>query len=616
MSVLKKLNKKEAVKYQFTLTIESLDHFYPHGTQESSEEPESKDGGEKRKSANRKSIVGKLSFGMAKNAGPLAVECSYSIFWKRGSKRNGRTGFVAYKNLSKNKVAKSSSSRRANRSGSNSSSSSDADAGGRLRINDVFNFNGTMFPAGKNGKFVKKKLKFDLHERLLTDDATSSTGDKIATCELNLADFIESDHEGEVTRTTQLELDYGKGKGVGSLILTIVSSLSDDPITTATSTMSEMGSDDDATDTDMNSSTDRNGRGGPTRAKSAAVSVLETENADLREQISYYKRKVEELEMIQSGKESDSIDLVLELQKERDTLRQRLKLAQIECDQMREERDQASKEARERARMGSIGSKIRGITTKIGLMKQEGDNGSYESVDQGIERLYELEKENLKLKQQVKLLTTDSSQLVGDEKDEDKEKLVKQVSELRKKIATLEIDGTRKRKNSDAGSDPITNFLQEELASFLDKEVMPLLSNAITKNQMEFTYADIAVAQLGICKTFMQHGFLQDNYFFKLIDRIDKRMFGLLMKKNSLESADGFRAKMAISVLEHFIVEVVGEERMKSRSTFQRTRQCADICVLHKATVLKSDEMRRMVCPDLSFEQVKLICHKLGLVKA
>ncbi|MNF15546.1 hypothetical protein D3C80_2181960 [compost metagenome] len=73
---------------------------------------------------------------------------------------------------------------------------------------------------------------------------------------------------------------------------------------------------------------------------------------------------------------------------------------------------------------------------------------------------------------------------------------------------------------------------------------------------------------------------------------------------------------MAISVLEHFIVEVVGEERMKSRSTFQRTRQCADICVLHKATVLKSDEMRRMVCPDLSFEQVKLICHKLGLVKA
>lgn len=577
----------------------------------------------------------------------LATDCSYSIFWKRGAKRNGRTGFVPYKNLSKAKSSARSSSRRSLRTTSTSSSSAtDADVGGRLHINDVFNFNGTMFPTGKSGKFLKKKLQFDLHERPLSDDALSSTGEKIATGAINLADYIEHDHEGEVTNTVQVELDFlGKNKkGVGSLIITIVSSMSDEPVstsTTATSTMSEMydSGDDDATDSGSDrggsggggaSSSSRQGKNRRTESKSPAISVLEKENADLREQITYYRKKVDELEILQSGKESDSVDLVLDLQKERDTLRQRLKLAQIECDQMREERDQATREARERARGSSLGSKIKGITNKINIMKQHDNdtsNDQYENVDvQGIERMYELEKENLKLKQQVKLLTTDGSQLLlgADVRDEEKEKLIKQISELRKRVATMEIEGMnaggstggRKRKNSDASTnDPITNFLQEELNAYVDKEVLPLLSFTITKNQMQFTYADIAVAQLSICKTFMQHGFLNDHYFFRLMDKIDKKMFGLLMKKNQLESSDGFRAKMAISVLEHFIVEVVGEERMKARSTFHKTRQCADICVLKKANVIKSDEMRRIVCPDLTFEQVKQICQKLGLVK-
>jgi hypothetical protein len=610
MSFLKKLNKKDAVKYEFTLSIESIDNFYPHGREEEGNEYNSSTSTSSSSSdSKRKSIVGKLM----RNDKPTANECSYSVFWRRGSKRNGKTSFVPYRDISSSRKRKDAIN----------------NANNRLRINDVFEFTGTMFPMGKkSNKFLKKKLQFELHERLLTEEA-SSTGKKIATAEINLAEFIEIDQDGPLSKKINMDLIFGKEKGEGALVFNITSIMSDDPASsTSCASFSENGSDDVSNASDSDVSVNNDDWSNKKKQKPAASSALESENADLREQILYLKRKIEELQILRSGNETDSADLIIELQKERDSLRQKLKLAQIECDQMREERDKAIKEARDKAPNNKIGSKfsanIKGITNKMGIKKQEMENASNDDVEQNIERLYELEKENLRLKQQIKLLTADSrADMSLEKRDVEKEKMLHQIAELRKKVYSLESGNKRNVKSNkneiesnNSNVDPLTHFLEEELSLFLREEILSMIPSALFRTQEQFTNADLIAARLSICKSLLNHGYLSDDFFHKMAKLLDKQLFKALMRKSNLVAGDGIKAKMTISVLEHFIAEATGEESLKKNmgQTFQRSRQCADVCILSKANILKSEEMRKIVCPDLTFENVRIICQKLGLL--
>jgi chromosome segregation ATPase len=229
-------------------------------------------------------------------------------------------------------------------------------------------------------------------------------------------------------------------------------------------------------------------------------------------------------------------------------------------------------------------------------------------------RYSELEK---KYKDGVKLVKTveaqeketskklQKAQKLLDEQQVELEERDHELSRLRKKL--------KKAESSDNSAQ-----LETCITQFIDDEVSPLLSQAVFKNQQQFTAADLVSSRLLVLKPLLDKGALNRKYLSTVTQKLDDDLFAVLLRKPELESNDGFLAKMAVSVFENFIFDNLLSSEEKSgdqpeMTFFQRTRQCADICVLQQALVLHSDEMRQMVCPNLNIDEVREVCHKLGL---
>jgi hypothetical protein len=198
-------------------------------------------------------------------------------------------------------------------------------------FNETFKLTGTLFSSGK--KFLKKKMEFEVHERLTSD--TTSNGEKIGGGFVDLGEFVSA--ESEVTSSAAVKLDSKKGTGI--IRLTMSSTCLKDgkkgddfsEVSTYTGVESE---DDDATEDDGHTPRGK-------RDNKARDSRVFAENEELRDQILMLQRNVLELNSVLSESDADAANLVSDLQKERDDLRNKLKQAQIDNENLKEERDRA-----------------------------------------------------------------------------------------------------------------------------------------------------------------------------------------------------------------------------------------------------------------------------------
>lgn len=194
----------------------------------------------------------------------------------------------------------------------------------------------------KPGKFLKKKLEIEIHEKSLIDPST--TGEKIASGSVDLSDFVHADKD--ISKSADVKMDFKNKSCSGTIRVTLSSTClkdlkkGDSDEFTAVSTYTGADTDDETGDdaTEDESDTPRKGKG---KASSEELRKLQSENEELQEQIGHLQRKITELETQNSGNEDDSSQLISDLQREREELRQKLKKAQMDIEDLKEERDRA-----------------------------------------------------------------------------------------------------------------------------------------------------------------------------------------------------------------------------------------------------------------------------------
>jgi len=227
-------------------------------------------------------------------------------------------------------------------------------------------------------------------------------------------------------------------------------------------------------------------------------------------------------------------------------------------------------------------------------------------------------KEGLKLVKNLESQEKESAkkyqktQQLLEEQQSELEERDREISKLKKKM---------KAESSSAavssGSDATAEHMEELFLTFMEQEIVPMLSHAVFKNQQQYSTSELVIARFSILKTLLSSGMIPPSFLDEVVTKLDEELFGAILGRSRLDTNDGFLVKMTISVFENFIIEEIFTKKERSESDdsfnfFQKTRQCADICVLQQATVLQ-DEMRQIVCPSLNISEVREVCQKLGL---
>ena len=402
MDLLNKLSKKDAMKFSFAVSFDSIENFKPPvpasdngigGSGSGGGEEQKKKGGFKGLGLGKK----KASSSSSSSSGSSDDDfknMSYAIFWKRGAKRTNHTDFIPYTKISN----------------------------GKLVVNETFKITGTMFQTKPN-KFVKKKMEIEIHEKALMDPST--VGEKIATGSIDLSDFCHS--EKDVSKSVDVKMDFKASKSSGTIRVTVSSSglkKGDDDFT-AVSTYT--GADSDESGDDATEDDDGDGQNGTSsvrqqRIKPEEFKKVQSERDELQEQVEHLQRKIQELEMTQGGDEDDNSQLITDLQRERDDLRQKLKKSQIEIEDLKEERDRAQanlKQALESADKKVHEEQLKSNSIRQKMQKVFGDKSSADKelqkmkseLDATAEKIKELEKENLLLAETAQRLEIETEKL-------------------------------------------------------------------------------------------------------------------------------------------------------------------------------------------------------------
>jgi chromosome segregation ATPase len=239
------------------------------------------------------------------------------------------------------------------------------------------------------------------------------------------------------------------------------------------------------------------------------------------------------------------------------------------------------------------------------IQTEKASKSDVEKKYQEKERKYKEDIKQLKSTEKEVRAKLDLTQQQMEEQSIEIEERDREISRLKR---------TLKKSPSDSKSSSGSGNWEQQILKYITTDVVPMLYSSVYRNQQQFTTADVVTARLTILKSLLDESTISKSFLNQVINKLDDELFSILYKRDELESNDGFMVKMSMSVLESFFIQLFSED--DNTDFLRKSRQLADICVLQRSqqeSVLESDDMKHLVCPNLSHDEVRRICAKLGV---